>query len=92
MATYQQDTDELIPYSQNWTTALGSTETITSFTVTPSDTSLTITNTSQSAGVVTYWVSGGASGDRYTVKVRVVTSLGRELDDTDSFFIGPHQP
>ena len=75
---YVKDPDAVLDWKWDWSDWLATSETITSWTVTP-DTGVTvdssaITDTSTS---VTAWLSGGTAGNKYRVACLITTSAGR---------------
>jgi hypothetical protein len=81
MARYLQDPDATLDYSIDWSDWLADAETISSFTVVAS-TGVTVTTPtpSQSAGIVTVWLTAGVAGSTATVTCHIVTSAGRTDD------------
>ena len=79
------DLDWVFDWNDTSSPWLATGETISSFTVTV-DTGLTVgTGTkasSQSAGKVTVWLSGGTAGTTYNVACRIVTSASRTDERT----------
>lgn len=78
-ASFLKDPNATLDWSFDWSRWLADAETITAQTVT-ADPGLTVNSTSQSAGVVTTWLSGGTAGDDYRVTCQITTSDGR-IDD-----------
>lgn len=78
MATnvFTKDPSAVLDYAFDWSDWLATGETISSHTVT-ADTGLTKDSSTEAAGVVTYWLSGGTAGTNYKVVCRIVTSAGR---------------
>jgi len=74
------DDDANLDFAFNWADWLATGETITAYTVTV-PTGITLgtgaKEPSQSAGKVTYWVSGGAIGRTYKVACKITTSASR---------------
>ena len=74
------DDDANLDFAFDWSEWLATGETITAYTVTV-PTGITLgTGTkvpSQSAGKVTYWVSGGTIGRTYKVSCSITTSASR---------------
>lgn len=74
-ALYIKDPADVLDYEIDWTSRLETAETISSFTVTVSPSGgLAIDSSSEAAGVVTIWVSGGEVGTYYYLDCVVVTS------------------
>lgn len=90
--------DALLPYPTDWAAPapigpwLEPGETIASFVVTV-DAGLTkaaeTMTPNGAATMVTVWLSGGASGTTYTVKVAIVTSLGKHDERSFRVRVGP---
>jgi len=76
LQNFDKDPDAVLDYAFNWTDWLESGETITSRVVTVS-TGLTKNSDSESAGVVTIWLSGGTHGVDYLVACKITTSSSR---------------
>ena len=71
-----KDPSAILDYTFTWTDWLESTETISSHTITVAA-GLTKDSDSESAGVVTIWLSGGTDGTDYLVACEITTSLSR---------------
>ena len=87
-AIFQKDPNAVLDYCFDWTTGtdtedpwLATGETITTHTITVPD-AITKDSDSESAGIVTVWLSGGTAGETYDILCRIVTSLGRTDDRT----------
>lgn len=81
------DPDDKLDYQFDWAANfLSDSETITEYTVTPTD-GITVDSDSETGGVVTVWVSGANRGTvRYPkVTCHIVTNQGRERDWTITF-------
>ena len=79
-STFTKDPDAVLDYAFDWATNwLATGETISSETVTAS-TGLTVVSTTENAGTVTTWLSGGTASTAYTVTCQIVTSAGRTDD------------
>lgn len=74
--TFQKDAVSSLDYTFDWTSWLGTNETISSATVT-ADTGLTAATPTTSGGKVTTFVSGGTSGTFYNVRCQITTSANR---------------
>jgi hypothetical protein len=82
MATmFVKDPESVLDYNFDWSGWLDTNETIASFTVT-ADTGLTVDSSTEAAGKVTAWLSGGTEGTRYKVVCEIVTDAGRTDDRT----------
>lgn len=77
-----KDPNEVLDYQIDWTARLVTGETITTSTVTVVDGTVVVDSSSQSAGIVTVWLSGGAEGEACTLLNRVTTSAGRTYDQS----------
>lgn len=80
-ATHEKDPDATLDYAFDWSSWLAAGETITTPTVT-AETGLTLDSSSEAAGIVTAWVSGGTAGNNYTLACRITTSAGRTDERT----------
>lgn len=77
--------DAVLDYAFDWSAWLATNETITSATVAV-PTGITLSQpASVSGGVVTFWLSGGAANNGYSIACEVVTSQGRT--DSRSFYL-----
>ncbi len=84
--SYIKDPDAVLDYQWNWATWLPTGDTIASATVT-AETGLTVDSDSNTATVVTAWLSGGTVGESYGVTCRVVTADGRTDDRTITIIV-----
>ena len=84
-----KDPDDTLDYVFDWYDSgdgfLG-VDTITSATFTAT-TGLTIDSQSNDTQTATVWLSGGTSGQTYTVNCRIVTAAGRSKDASVDFLI-----
>ena len=73
-----KDPNAVLDYGFNWLALgwLATGETISSHVVTV-EAGLTKDSYSESAGIVTFWLSGGTAGVQYLVSCLITTSLGR---------------
>lgn len=78
-SSFLLDPDAVLDFVFDFSAWLGPSETITSQTVT-ADTGVTVGAVTQSAGVVTVWLSGGVLGSTVRVTCHIVTDQGREDD------------
>lgn len=76
MSTWNKYPNEKLDYAFDFSATLEDGETITAQTVT-TQTGLTVSDISQAAGVVKFWLEGGVSGTYYLVDCTVTTSAGR---------------
>lgn len=80
-AAFVKDPDAILDYAFDWNNEdkgqwLQTGETISSHTVTV-ETGLTKDSDSETGGIVTVWLSGGALGESYLVGCKIITNLGR---------------
>lgn len=78
---YLKDPSAILDWAFDWTDWLASAETITDHTIT-ADTGLTVDSSTEDAGKVTVWLSGGTAGENYKVACLVETSAGRTDERT----------
>ena len=78
---YTKDPSAILDWAYDWTDWLAAAETITNHTIT-ADTGLTVDSSTEDAGVVTVWLSGGTAGENYKVACLVETSAGRTDERT----------
>lgn len=77
MEPYTKDPNAVLDYAFDWITHwLGVSETITSHVVT-TESGITKESDSESAGIVTVWLSEGEHGKDYTVACKITTNEGR---------------
>jgi len=70
--------DWMFDWSEEW---LATGETITDHTIT-ADTGITVDSSTEDAGKVTVWLSGGTAGENYKVACLIETSAGRKDERT----------
>ena len=84
-ALFYKDPDAVLDYAFDWSDWLADGETINTETITAA-TGITLGTgaqaPSESAGVVTIWLSGGTDGAVYTVACKITTSAGRTDERT----------
>jgi hypothetical protein len=81
-----KDPDSTLRHAFDWSAWLDDGETITSSTITSSTPAeLVVDKKAQSAGVVSYRVSGGEQGKAYQVRCRIETSNGR-IDERTALY------
>ncbi len=73
MSIFSKDPDAVLDYSFDWSDWLGVAETISTKTI-DADTGITVDSSSESAGVVSVWLSGGTVGTTYAVRCEIVTN------------------
>ena len=89
---YLKDPDAVLDYMFNWKPLthgvagatsdwLASGETIISHTIT-AETGIVVDSSTESAGKVTVWLSGGTAGENYKVACLIETSAGRTDERT----------
>ena len=76
-----KDPSAVLDYAFDWTGWLAAGETITDHTIT-ADTGITVDTSTEDAGVVTVWLSGGTAGVNYKVACLITTSAGRTDERT----------
>ena len=76
-----KDPSAVLDYAFDWTGWLAAGETITDHTIT-ADTGITVDTSTEDAGVVTVWLSGGTAGVNYKVACLITTSAGRTGERT----------
>ena len=78
-----KDPDEVVDYQVSWDQQLGDDDTIDEVTVTVSEDSEVVVDSSTADGSdVTIWFSGGAEGENCDVLVAIDTAAGRHLEQT----------
>jgi hypothetical protein len=78
---FVKDPDAVLDYSFDWTSWLAESETISSHVITV-DSGITKDSDSESAGIVTAWLSGGTAGTIYEVACKITTSASRTDERT----------
>jgi hypothetical protein len=81
MTIFYKDPDAVLDYGFDWSSWLDVGETISSYTI-DEDTGITVDSDSESAGVITVWLSGGTAGETYAVRCEIVTSDSRTDERT----------
>jgi len=76
-----KDPSAVLDYAFDWSGWLASGETIDTHTITV-DTGLTKDSSTEDAGKVTVWLSGGTAGVNYKVACKITTSAGRTDERT----------
>lgn len=76
-----KDPSAVLDWMFDWSDWLASGETITDHTITV-DTGITNDSSTEDAGKVTVWLSGGTAGENYKVACLIVTSAGRTDERT----------
>ena len=80
-STFSKDPNAVLDFATDWSEWLASGETILSHTVTV-PTGITKESDSESAGIVTVWLSGGTTGISYAVVFQIITSDSRTDERT----------
>ena len=81
-----KDPDEVLDYELDWSDRLTDGDEISSASwLTPDG--ITVDSSSHTATVVTIWLSGGTTGETYTLTSRVVTTGGRTMDHSEKLKI-----
>ena len=78
---YTKDPSAILDWAYDWTDWLAAAETITDHTIT-ADTGITVDSSTEDAGKVTVWLSGGTAGINYKVACKITTSAGRTDERT----------
>jgi hypothetical protein len=86
LSNYRKDPDGTLDFSFDWSKWLATDETIIGYTVTVSM-GLTKESDSESAGIVTVWLSGGTATTWYTVACKIVTNAGRTDERTMNILV-----
>jgi len=76
-----KDPSAVLDYGFDWTGWLATGETITDYTITV-DTGITADSSTEDAGKVTVWLSGGTAGINYKVACLITTTAGRTDERT----------
>ena len=76
-----KDPSAVLDYVFDWSGWLATGETITDHTITP-DTGITVNSSTEDAGKVTVWLSGGTAGINYKVACKITTTAGRTDERT----------
>ena len=76
-----KDPSAVLDYAFDWTEWLAAGETITDHTIT-ADTGITVDSSTEDAGKVTVWLSGGTAGINYKVACLITTTAGRTDERT----------
>ena len=76
-----KDPSAVLDYVFDWNEWLATGETITDHTIT-ADTGITADSSTEDAGKVTVWLSGGTAGINYKVACLITTSAGRTDERT----------
>ena len=76
-----KDPSAVLDWMFDWSDWLASGETITDHTITV-DTGITNDSSTEDAGKVTVWLSGGTAGINYKVACLITTSAGRTDERT----------
>ena len=71
-----KDPSAVLDYAFDWNEWLATGETITDHTIT-ADTGITVDSSTEDAGKVTVWLSGGTAGIDYKVACLITTTAGR---------------
>ena len=71
-----KDPSAVLDYVFDWTGWLATGETITDHTIT-ADPGIVVDSSTENAGIVIVWLSGGEAGKWYKVACKITTSAGR---------------
>lgn len=78
---FSKDPDATLDFIFDWSSWLESTETITNHTITAT-TGIVVDSSTESAGKVTVWLSGGTYGATYSIACKITTSSNRTDERT----------
>lgn len=81
-ASAPKDPDDTDDFTWNWASRLATGETISAFTATVVDGAWTVSQSTFTATTATARMTGGAAGSTCSVRGRITTSAGRQLDWT----------
>lgn len=85
---WTQANDSVLDYTFDWTNWLESTaDSIAHVTFTPSDPSVQVISTNVDGAIATGWLTGGITGDVYSIVVHITTIDGRQDDRTFTLII-----
>jgi len=87
----QQTPTELLDWTINWATRGLGNDTIASSAWALSSTDSTLGSHSQTTTTTTTWLTGGIPGNVYTITNTIVTSGGREMQETVSYICLPQR-
>ena len=76
-----KDPSAVLDYVFDWTGWLATSETIANHTIT-ADTGIVVDSSTENAGIVTVWLSGGEAGTNYKVACLITTTAGRTDERT----------
>ena len=76
-----KDPSAVLDYAFDWTHWLATSETIANHTIT-ADTGIVVDSSTENAGIVTVWLSGGEAGTNYKVACLITTTAGRTDERT----------
>lgn len=81
-ASSPKDPDDIDDFTWDWSSRLTTGETISTFTATVVDGAWAVSSSSISGETTIARMSGGAAGSTCSVRGRITTSSGRQLDCT----------
>ena len=84
--TIEKDPDSVLDYLWDFSDWLASGDTVSSHVV-EATSGITVESSVNDSTGVTVWLSGGTSGEAYTVTVRITTFQGRVLDRSVVFVV-----
>lgn len=87
LAYAAKDPEDIDDFTIDWSNVIASGETISTATATVVGGEVTAASPSISGSLTTTRLSGGTAGIIASVRVRIVTSTGRQLDQTMTFQI-----
>ena len=80
---YLKDPSAVLDWAFDWTDWLATSETIANHTIT-ADPGIVVDSSTENAGIVTVWLSGGKAGEWYKIACLITTSAGRTDERTIS--------
>ena len=90
MAWSSKDTDEVLDYHINWTARLTAESDSISTSEWELDEGITKDSDAETSYTTTIWISGGTTGETYSITNRITTAVGRTYDYTGTILIEDH--
>lgn len=87
----QQTPAELLDWTINWAARGLGSDTIATSAWGVSSADVTLSSPSQTTTTTTTWLTGGLPGNVYTITNSIVTSGGREMQETISYICIPQR-
>lgn len=75
--TFIKDPQAVLDFNMDWSSWLTTADNISTFTISADSTAIVISTYAEASNTITTWLSGGTLGEKYLVKVRVVTDASR---------------